>query len=154
VASLIEFALERFRDIRRDEMDSLFALHWQEIGLYRDKIPLDVDYARYEELDRTDALHIITARCEGHLIGYHCSIISTHPHYKSSKMALVDVYFLLPEYRMTRASIKLFQFAEESLKARGDIVKLLCSTKVHQDHSRIFEFLGWQETERTYSKVF
>lgn len=149
----VAFRVERFREIPRSDTDSLFAAHWKEIALDKDKIPLDVDYERYNKLDEMESLHIVTARDEGRLVGYHCSLINTHSHYKSSKMALVDVYYLLPEYRMSRTGIKLFQFAEESLRARGDIVKLLCSTKIHQDHSRIFEFLGWRETERTYSKI-
>ena len=153
MGSLIQFAVERFSAIRREEMDELFRVHWKEIALNQDRIPLDVDYEKYTELDRKELLHIVTVRDEGRLVGYHCSVVTTHPHYKSSKMALVDVYFLLPDYRMTRAGINLFAYAEKTLRERGDIVKLLCSTKIHQDHSRIFQFLGWVETERTYSKI-
>ncbi|HLJ26557.1 MAG TPA: GNAT family N-acetyltransferase [Candidatus Angelobacter sp.] len=148
----LTYQLERWSDIKRAEMDPLFALHWEEIALNKDKIKLDVDYERYRKLDEANMLHIVTLRDDGRLVGYHCSLLDTHLHYKGDIMALTDVYFLLPEYRKGRTGIRLFQVVEQTLKARG-ITKMITATKLHRDKGRLFEAMGWTEIERVYTKM-
>lgn len=149
---MLTFQMERWSSIPRAEMDPLFTLHWEEIALQKDKIKLEVDYDRYRQLDEKNMLHIITVRDSGKLVGYHCSLLDSHLHYKSHVMALTDVYFLLPEYRRGTAGIRLFQFVERTLKERG-ITKMITATKLHQDKGRFLESLGWIEIERVYTKM-
>lgn len=149
---MLTFQVDRWSAIPRAEMDPLFAQHWEEIALQKDKIKLDVDYDRYRQLDEKNMLHIVTVRDSGKLVGYHCSLLDTHLHYKSHVMALTDVYFLLPQYRRGTAGIRLFQFVEQTLKERG-ITKMITATKLHQDKGRLLESLGWTEIERVYTKM-
>ena len=150
---MITYQVEKFADVPRSETDGLFRIHWEEIALDKDSIPLDIDYDRYLSLEQEGHLHVVTARDNGRLIGYYSAIIGPHLHYKGTKMAHTDVYFVIPEYRLTRVGMSLFIFAEKTLRDRGDIVKMLSSTKIHQDHGRLFEALKWNEVERLYTKV-
>jgi hypothetical protein len=147
----ITYQTERFPDIRREEMDELFQLHWKEIALDQEKIKLSVDYDSYAALDAMGKLHIATVRIGGKLIGYHCAIVNSHLHYKDDLFACSDVYFLLKEYRKGRTGIKLFQFSEKSLKSMG-VKKIVMNTKLYLDQSRLFEHLGYRETERIWTK--
>lgn len=147
----ITFQVERWADIDREEMDALFQLHWEEIALDRDRIKLSVDYDTYAALDACGRLHIVTVREGRRLIGYHCATIGAHLHYKDDLFACSDVYFLLKEYRKGRTGIKMFKFTEESLKRLG-VKKIVMNTKLYLDQSRIFEHLGYRETERIWTK--
>lgn len=136
----------------RDEIETLLPLHYDEIAVNKDVIPLDCNWAAYEKKERDGELHIITVRLDGRLIGYHVSFVTPHLHYKSTLMAFVDVYFLLKEHRRGRIGLGLFQEVEKSLKARG-VVKVFSGTKLHSDISPLFERLGWHATETLFTKV-
>jgi hypothetical protein len=44
-------------------------------------------------------LLLVTARCDGHLVGYFLWFLIMHPHYRNVSVAEEDLHFLLPEYR-------------------------------------------------------
>lgn len=146
----ITYAVEEWADVR-PEMEALFPTHWKEIALDQDQIKLAVDYDRYEQIAAAGAGHIVTVRADGKLVGYHVSLVATHPHYKNDLHGICDLFFILPEYRKGRIGIRMFQFVEETLKARG-VVKMLASVKLHYDIGKVLSYLGWNEIERTYSK--
>jgi L-amino acid N-acyltransferase YncA len=131
---------------------SLWEDHWLEIAHDHEAVPLDVDHNQYVALDHAGHLHIVTARDHGILVGYHLSIVKPHLHYRSTLHAFVDVYYLAKEYRQGLVGYKLFQIAERTLRELG-VRKILSGTKMHKDMSRLFERLGYAETERLWTKV-
>jgi len=134
----------------------LWCLHYDEVALDQDVIPMDMDVERYAALDVADILHIVTMRTapEGHLVGYHTSLVAPHLHYKSTLVAAVDLYYVLPDYRKGWAGVRLFREAERTLKARG-VVKIASGTKLHDglDMSRLFVHLGYRLTEQLVTKL-
>lgn len=134
-----------------EEMSVLWDAHWQEVALDREKIRLAPDFASYERFAQDGSLHVVTAREDGKIIGYHISIVKPHLHYKDSLSAFTDVYFIHPDHRKGMVGVKLFKETEKSLKARG-VQKMFTGTKLSLDMGRIFERLGWRETERLYTK--
>lgn len=147
----VTFAVEDWQDYKR-EAAVLWPLHWDEIAMDKDAIKLSVDYAQYDQIDASGSLHVVVARSEGRIVGYHLSIIRPHLHYSQSLSAFTDIYFIVPEFRKGRTGINLMKFTEKSLKARG-VQKMFTGTKLHLDMGRLFEHLGWTETERLYTKV-
>lgn len=145
------YAVERWRDIRA-EMMPLLVRHWREVALNHSDVPLDIDEARYKSLDESGALHIVTARQVGALIGYHVAIVSTHLHYASTLHGITDVYWIAPEKRHGTTAIRLFQRVESELEVRG-VRKLFTATKLHLDQGRLFEYLGYKPVERLYAKL-
>ncbi|MGD0511266.1 MAG: GNAT family N-acetyltransferase [Candidatus Micrarchaeaceae archaeon] len=148
----LTFKVEKWSDVVA-EMRALWPLHWEELALDKDIIKHDMDEERYRHMESVDMLHIVTARADGILVGYIICFIVTHFHYKSSGfMALADMYYVLPAYRIGGCGAKLFIFMESSLRERG-VVRAHMSCKVHQDHQALFEHLGWEFTDKTFSKV-
>lgn len=136
----------------KHEAAPLFIRHWHEIALNRDDVPLDIDHERYDGLARADALHVLTARRGGSLIGYHIAIISGHLHYKSTLHGITDVYWIAPECRHGVTAIRLFQAVEREMKKLG-VRKLFTATKLHLDQGKLFEHLGYKPVERLYAKI-
>lgn len=133
------------------EMQALWPLHWDEVAMDKESIPLDPDYQAYAALANSGSMHLLVARQAGKMIGYHVSVVRGHLHYKTSLSSFTDMYFIHPDYRKGMVGVKLFKEAEKTLKARG-VQKMSIGTKVSLDMSRIFERLGWTETERLYTK--
>lgn len=146
----ITFAVEPWINLWRDAQE-LFQKHWEELALDQDKIALGVDFNSYVLLDIQGKLHIVTARNDGQLVGYFIAFLMIHPHYKDAGvMALADVYYVLPEFRGV-TGVQLLTEVERTLKERG-VKKAYLSCKIHQDHSRLFNALGWKPTDITFSK--
>jgi GNAT superfamily N-acetyltransferase len=134
-----------------EEMSGLWDLHWQEIALDRQKIKLEPDVETFQMLEDVGQLVIVTVRNDGQLVGYHVSLVRPHLHYKSSLTAYVDMYFLHPDYRGGMAGYKMFKFVEKVLKDRG-VDRIYSGTKLHKDMGKLFERLGYNETERLFVK--
>lgn len=133
-------------------MEALWPAHWEEVAINRDSIKLAPDYQSYEAFADAGALHIVTAREAGKIVGYLINIVRPHLHYKNDLHGFADVYYIQPEHRQGWAGVKLFKYAEKTLEARG-VKKLFMGTKLHLDMSRLFERMGWHETERLFTKV-
>jgi GNAT superfamily N-acetyltransferase len=146
----MEFSVEKWSDVL-PEMKGLFELHYREIASFQDRIKLDPDFDVYFALEATGKLHVVTARDDGQLIGYHLSVVTPHMHYKNTLCAHMDVLFLLPEYRHGMAGVKLLKYAEKSLIERG-VPWLINGTKKVHDFGPILERLGYKVREVIYEK--
>lgn len=145
------YAVEPWSSFKH-EAAQLFKRHWREIALNHAEVPLDIDHERYDALAEAGALHIVTARKGGLLIGYHLAIVSGHLHYKSTLHGITDIYYVVPECRHGTLAIRLFQAVERELKKVG-VRKLFTATKLHLDQGRLFEHLGYKPVERLYAKL-
>ncbi len=134
-----------------DEMSILWDLHWNEIALDKARVPLDPDVTTFALMESLGQLVIVTVRNDAKIIGYHISIVRPHLHYKSSLTAYVDMYFLHPDYRGGMVGVKMFKFVEDALKDRG-VERIYSGTKLHKDMGKLFERLGYNETERLFVK--
>lgn len=147
---ILTFAVEPYLEAL-PELVALWQDHWEEVATDKDKVPLDVDLAAYASHDRAGILHLVVARAAGRVIGYHMTLVRTHLHYASTLCGFTDVYFLDAKYRQGDAGIRLFRKVEQTLKARG-VKKLYTGTKTHKDLGRLFEALGWTQTETLFTK--
>jgi Acetyltransferase (GNAT) family len=148
---IVTYAVEHLRDMK-PEMEALFPQHWEEIARDRELIKLDPDWPAYFALEAAGGFHCVVARAEGRMVGYHVSFIRPHLHYRNSLTAITDIYFLLPEYRKGRAGIQLFKEVEKSWKSRG-VQKAFTGCKVAADKQTLFERLGWNFTEKIFTKI-
>lgn len=146
----MEFAIERISDCI-EELKPITERHWQEVAFYKNKMALDVDWGTYRVLEDQGMIHMVTARSGGMLVGYWMGFLFPNPFYRSTPTAHTSVYYLEAPFRKGTVGIRLFKFVEKSLKAKG-IKLIITSTKIAHDVGRMFEFLGWDEVERVYSK--
>jgi GNAT superfamily N-acetyltransferase len=134
-----------------NEMDDLFPAHYEELCVTKE-FDYEPDYDAYKRLAQAGMLRCITCRADGELIGYIIFFISPHLHYKSCITATEDIYFVKKEYRKGRIGIRLFQYAEQVLKERG-VQRIVMHTKVHLDNSKLFEYLGYKQTDKVFTKM-
>jgi len=133
------------------ELERLFPEHYEELCVTKD-FPANPDYEAYRRLGEAGMLRTITCRVDGELIGYIVFIVQPHLHYKDCITAFEDLYFIKKEWRKGRLGIRLFQYAEKVLKERG-VNRIIMHTKVHLDHSSIFEYLGYKHSDKLFTKM-
>jgi hypothetical protein len=151
IGTSVTFAKETYAEVI-SEIKRLLELHWEEIALLKNKIPLDPDYDKYQELEKLGMMHFLTARNEvNELVGYNIFTIFNHIHYKSTPMAQIDIMFMEQSYRKGRNGIRFLKFFESESKKLG-VKKLIGGTKEHFDIGKLFEYLDWTPTDRMYSK--
>ena len=146
----VTYAVEDWFAVK-DEMAHLWPLHWAEVAMNRDQIALDPDFDTYAAFANAGMLHIVVARKDGEVIGYHFSVVRPHLHYRQSLSAFTDIYFIAPAYRVGRVPLRLFEFVEKTLRDKG-VQKMFTGTKLSLDAGPLFEKMGWAETERLYTK--
>lgn len=149
---MLTFQEEKFAPFFADGQE-LFPLHHRELALNQDKIQMDLDADAYQRLEDAGRLFVLTARVDGKLVGYLVAFpVPNHLHYKSAgPMCLTDMYFVLPEWR-NGVGVKLFTEFEKRMRTRG-VVQIMTGCKRHQDHSKLLEIIGWENSDLTFIKV-
>jgi len=134
-----------------EELEKLFPLNYEELCVTKD-FPLAPDYDAYKRLAQAGMLSCITVTADEEVVGYAIFIIQPHLHYRTCKTAFEDIYFIRKEYRKGKIGIRLFQYAEQVLRGIG-VQRIIMHTKVHLDHSRLFEYLGYKWTDKLFTKI-
>ena len=148
---MITYAVEDI-SLVRDEMEPLSILHWAELAGDIDEIPLDFDWELYTNLQALGKIMFTTVRDDGQLVGYHCALVSNHMHYKTTLHGIVDFLWIHPKFRRGFIGINLLKFVEDELRKRG-VRKVIMSSKNKLDTSALLQRLGYNYTERIFTKV-
>jgi len=133
------------------DLKILLPAHYEELCVTKD-FPLAPDYDAYERLAEAGQIVCIVCMDGDELIGYIIFIVQPHLHYKTCLTAFEDIYYLKPEYRKGRTGIRMFKYAEEVLKSVG-VNRIIMHTKVHLDNSRLFEYLGYKNSDKLFTKI-
>ena len=147
---MISFDIERL-EILREELEPLLKIHWEEIALNKDKIPLDVDWESYLSLEKTGSLLTITARQNQELIGYAIWFIRKHLHYKQTSWAYNDVIYLKKEHRLIGTGGQLVRICEQVLTEMG-VEKIQWHVKSTMNWTKLLENMGYQTEEYVCGK--
>ena len=142
--------LESFTD-NLTELKAILPLHYEELALDKDKVPLSPQYDIYEAREAAGELIFVTAREAGELIGYFIGFVSPGLHYSTCLTCVMDIFYIHPAHRGSNFGFKLFDFVEKELKRRG-VDRWFVGSKCHLDASWLFERLGFDRVEVTYSK--
>jgi hypothetical protein len=133
------------------ELMECYDLHWEELALNKDKVPLDPQYDLYEARDDAGQLLLVTLRETGRLVGYFIGFIAPGFHYKTCLTLTMDIFWTHPDVRGGFSGVKLFRLVEKEAKRRG-VHRMFYGSKMHKDASRLFEFLKMEPVEIYYSK--
>lgn len=139
-------------DTCKAEIDTCLEAHWHEVAMYKDTVPLDKDEMLYQNMANEGALHIVTCRDDGVLVGYVAGFVKTHPHYKTTLWCFTDVYWLRPDCRKGWTAWRMFKLYRQSMHDRGIKVATI-STKLFLDMSKLFLKLGWEPRETVFSCI-
>jgi hypothetical protein len=146
----VVFQVEEYTAMR-EEATLLLREHADEVAAHKE-LPLDPDFALYAKCALDGTLHIVTARADGVLVGYHVSFLTGHLHYRNHLTAYSDLYYLKPEHRKGWTGVRFLRFVDESLEARG-VQRVFTTTTIDADKSAVLRRLGHRECERVYVKM-
>jgi GNAT superfamily N-acetyltransferase len=133
------------------EVQPLLPLHWEELALNKDKVPLDPMYDVYDKRNEMGQVMIVTLREAGRLVGYFIGFIAPGLHYKTCLTLTMDIFWTHPDIRGGFGGVRLFREVEKQAKRRG-VHRIFYGSKLHKDSSRLFEFMKFEPVEIYYSK--
>ena len=148
---MITYQEEKIADIW-EELVPLLHEHRKEVEDEFITAPLEPDGKQYARMEEHGLFCILTARCNGKLVGYNAFYLYPHSHYPSMKYANNDVLFLLPEYRRSSAGIKLITEAEKMLRKHG-VASILMEVRDYRDFSPILKHNGFHKQGTVYMKI-
>jgi GNAT superfamily N-acetyltransferase len=134
-----------------EELGPMFHIHWEKCGIYRDKMPLDVNKDFYVQSEKSGHAFIYTIRADGKLVGYSMVLLNYQPHYKKDVFAVVDAIYIDPEYRKGSRAKKFMKDIEAYVKRLG-ISILAYYVGIELDYPELFKYLGYDKTEVIYTK--
>lgn len=147
---MIEYQEEKILDIL-DELHPLLLEHYRAVSIIKE-VPFDPDYARYGQLQATNGYAFMTCRKDARLVGCIGYFTYYHIKHRGYFVAREDMYYLRPLHRQGRTGIDLFVRMEELLKSKG-VRRVITTTKVSQDHTKILEYLGYQHHQKDFTKL-
>jgi len=140
--------LESFAE-RLDELKPLLPLHYNELALNKEHVPLDPQYDIYIARERAGELMFVTLRKAGALVGYFIGFVAPGLHYKTCLTLIMDILYVHPDERKAGGGTVLFDFVKNEAKRRG-VQRWFVGTKVHADIGPFLEKQGFDLCERTY----
>lgn len=148
---MMTFAVESLTQ-NLEVMKPLFPLHWEELALNKDSVPLDPQYDIYLQRDARGEVLFVAGRDAGALIAYFVGFVAPGLHYKTCLTLTMDIFWVLPQYRGKSAGVRLFKTVEAEAERRG-IKRMFMGSKLHKDSGWLFERLGYAPVETYYSKL-
>lgn len=149
---MITVQVEHFADCRQ-ELADIFPLHWEELGKFKDRMPLMPQYGEYVHRNILGKLILVTARIDGRIMGYYTAQIAPGFHYASTLTATMDLCYIHPSVRNRGLAAPLFRAVEKELKRRG--VQLWFSGYKHHNQlgmPALLNLLGFQMSDCYESK--
>jgi GNAT superfamily N-acetyltransferase len=133
-----------------EELKPLLPLHWEELALNKDKVPLDPQYDLYLAREDAGQLLMVVLREAGKMVGYFVGFIAPGLHYQTCLTLTMDIFYVHPSVRARFGGVRLFKAVQAEAKRRG-VQRMFVGSKCHADASRLFEALGYKEVERYYT---
>jgi hypothetical protein len=135
-----------------EELKPLLPVHWADLALDKDRVPLDPQYDIYFHREANGELLFVTLRKDGALIGYFIAFIALGLHYKTCLTGTMDIFYIAPEHRGGTGALRMFRFALRELNRRG-VQRVFFGSKLHKDVQRLFASLGLRPVEVYYSAM-
>lgn len=134
-----------------DELKPIFEIHYKELALNKDKVPLSPQYEVYEQHEQNGELLFITAREDGELIGYFIGFIAPGLHYSTCLTCTMDIFYIHPSHRGNNFGKRLFDFIERELKCLK-VDRWFVGSKNHRSIEAFFLELDFEPVETYFSK--
>jgi hypothetical protein len=135
-----------------DELRPLLEVHYRELAMHQDKVPLAPQFDIYIAHERAGQLIFQTIRDDGELVGYFVGFVSPGLHYSETLTCRMDIFFIAPRCRGEgMAGLKLFRGVEKELRNRG-VQHWFVGCKIAADVAPLFRRLGFAPIETYYSK--
>lgn len=154
----LTFGWEPLAVLLEDGLAAIVCAHWDEVAVHPDKMPLAVDWDKYQDLEDKGILKVMGARRGDKLIGYSSFMVMPHLHYSTTLHAANDAIYVDPAER--GVGIKLIRESERALAelAKPGWCRILYHAKFHVEAGRgtlakVFDKLGYNGFETVHDKM-
>ena len=147
---MITTQLESFTE-QLEELKPLLPLHYEELALNQDKVPLAPQYDIYIKREELGELLFLTARKDGTLIGYYIAFIAPGLHYSTCLTCIMDIFYVHPEHRGDNTGKLILNGVEAELIRRG-VQRWFSGSKIHFPCDWLLQKQGFEPVETTHSK--
>lgn len=148
---MITVQVEKFED-NVPRLMELFPIHYRELAMDQDKVPLSPSYGVYIQYEHQGELLFVTIRVDGIVMGYFIGFIQLGLHYNTCLSCKMDIFFVHPDVRGDGLpGLKLFREVEKELKRRG-VQRWYVGTKIKADAGPLFKRMGFEPIEVYHSK--
>jgi GNAT superfamily N-acetyltransferase len=110
--------VESFADCA-NELAQIFPQHWEELALFKDRMPLSPQWSEYVRREREGLLFLATVRWNAKIVGYYTAQVAPGFHYSRTLTGTHDLVYVIPEARERGLALPLFRCVERELKRRG-----------------------------------
>lgn len=133
-----------------EEVKPILPLHYAELALDKDKVPLAPQYDEYLRRDALGMILTVVMREAGELVGYFVGFVAPGLHYETCLTLTLDIFWLKPEHRGQGGGAVLFKAVEAEARRRG-VQRMFVGSKTHLDASYLFNRLGYTKVETFYT---
>lgn len=129
-----------------EELKRVIPLHYEELALNKDKVPLAPRWDRYAYAESIGELFFVTLRDAGELVGYFIGFVAPGLHYETCLTCIQDIFYVKPDGRGAAAGDLLLDFVEKELKRRG-VQRVIGNSKNHFPCAWLFTRRKWEPIE-------
>jgi len=115
---MINWSLHKFHDVA-DRLMPFFRAHAEETDPYMKGHTLDPHWDMFFALSHQGRFLAYIGEDGGKIVAYACFAVSNEPHYKGLIEALVDNFYVVPEYRKQGAFREMVKKSEAEFKNLG-----------------------------------
>lgn len=133
-----------------EELKRVIPLHYEELALNKDKVPLAPRWDKYAQAESNGELFFVALRDAGELAGYFIGFVGPGLHYETCLTCVQDIFYVKPDERGSAAGDLLFSFVEGELKRRG-VQRIIGNSKNHFPCAWLFKRRGWEPIETIHS---
>jgi L-amino acid N-acyltransferase YncA len=133
-----------------EEIKPLFADHWADLALDKDKAPLDPQYEVYLAREARGETLVVTLREAGDVVGYFVGFVAPGLHYRQTLTFIMDIFWVRKDHRNRAGGLKMMRRLLSELKRRG-VQRAFLGSKLHQDSGRLFQAFGFTPVETYYT---
>lgn len=138
-------------DDLRETAGESFVDIFAEVGQFQEHLPFDPDLDIYKILADAGNIKILAARREDELVGWTLFWISPHQYHPSTKFAISDVTYVIPEHRGTGVLKEMLVKADALLRSIG-VEAISWQARADKDFGAALEKQGYEKTTITYAK--
>lgn len=134
------------------EIQPLLPIHWKELALNQERVPLDPEYETYIRAAQKGEIVYVTLRDNGILVGYVIYFVRPGLHYRTCLTAIMDILYVHPDHRGNGGGLKLLDCSERELRRRGVKNWIMGNKKKNPKLSELLRQLGFEPIEDIHAK--
>jgi GNAT superfamily N-acetyltransferase len=147
---MITAGIEKFSDVI-EAIRPLFPAHWEEVGIFKDRMPLAPRYEVYRAEEAAGGLVMPILRVDGKVAGYWPHFVGLGLHYGQTLTATMDILYVDPAHRGNGGAMMLGKCTAAELKRRG-VQAWFAGSKNHKQIEGFLMMLGFEPVETRFAR--